>query len=279
MTPRSDLAASVDIARDRAEMAKAQLLHNILPEARNLDPHGPLPPLAHWLFFPTPTKLTELGPDGHPSRGGLIPDNGLPRRMWAGSRIEFLAPIGSGDQMTRRTSVLKTADKQGKSGRLCFVTLQHLIEAGGQLCVREEQDLVYRQAHALARDRPTAIPGELPGESDFQENVSPDPVMLFRYSALTYNGHRIHYDRDYAVGAEGYRGLVVHGPLIATLLLDLALRNNPQGPLRSYRFKATNPLFDTDTFRICGKRSANGAELWAQSSDGVVALTAEATLA
>ncbi len=203
-------------AEDRIDIGRARLLQTILPEPRTLADDAPLPNLSHWLFFPATTHLSELGPDGHPmpgaKSGGLLPDTGLPRRMWAGSRLEFTAPLFDGMLVERRSSLKSVAPKEGKSGRLCFVTIEHLLTADGNVCLREEQDIVYREA---ATGAPAARPKplEMPSDAEFSETIRPDPVMLFRYSALTFNGHRIHYDRDYSTTIEGHQGLVVHGPL------------------------------------------------------------------
>jgi 3-methylfumaryl-CoA hydratase len=232
----------------------------------------PLPPLWHWLFFLDRHRASELGPDGHARRGGLLPPISLPRRMWAGSRFEFRRPLLVGDQMTRETRVIDIKEKQGRSGPLVFVVVRHEISNAAGVAVAEEHDIVYRD-HGYG-----APPQAAPADAAWERTIQPDDVLLFRYSALTFNAHRIHYDRRYATEVEEYPGLVVHGPLIATLLMDLLRRNQPGANVARFSFRAVSPLFDTGPFTVCGKPEGKAIALWAKDSAGNLAMSAEAGL-
>ncbi|MBU4530323.1 MAG: MaoC family dehydratase N-terminal domain-containing protein [Hoeflea sp.] len=269
---------AVQVLEDRADLQRARLLQSILPVPRPLEDGSELPFLSHWCQFHQAVALADVGPDGHPKVGDFIPDTGLPRRMWAGSRVEFLAPLHAGAALRKVSSVKAITPKEGRSGKLCFVTVSHEINADGVLCIREEQDLVYREAaRGPAAGKPEWM--EAPQGAQFSETVRPDPVMLFRYSALTFNSHRIHYDRNHSVETEGHGGLVVHGPLIATLLVDLLGRNASWHPLRSFCFKAVSPLYDTSPFEISGRMEDDGAILWAHSGTGGLAMEARVEFA
>ena len=235
-------------------------------------PGDPLPLLWHWLFFLDRHRASELGPDGHARRGGLLPPIPLPRRMWAGSRFEFRHPLRIGDQMTRETRVIDIKEKSGRSGPLVFVVVRHEISNSKGLAVVEEHDIVYRDHGPAAPVKPA------PTDAAWERTIHPDDVLLFRYSALTFNGHRIHYDRRYATEVEGYPGLVVHGPLIATLLMDLLRRNQPAVNVVRFSFRAVNPLFDTGAFVVCGKPDGNQVQLWAKDAASNLAMSAEAGL-
>jgi 3-methylfumaryl-CoA hydratase len=241
-----------------------------------------LPPIWHWLYFWSAAQQADLGADGHPQKGGFLPDLGLPRRMAAGGRLTFNAPLTIGAQAERVSRVLSVEHKEGRSGRLAFVTVEHEIKANGVTAIREEQDIVYREAVPPGAANPApAKPTAAPTDADWRHDITPSEVLLFRYSALTFNGHRIHYDRDYARHAEGYPDLVVHGPLIATLLLDSLVRATPDAVVREYRFKAVRPTFLGHGFTVCGRRAADGKqiELWAQDHEGWLTMSAHAVLA
>ena len=242
------------------------------------DPGQDLPSLWHWAYF-TPKPPAHLtGPDGHPKRGDFLPPIPLPRRMWAGGRTWFDAPIRIGDAVSRRSTILRVDAKQGRSGTLIFVTVGHDITTPRGLAVREEHDLVFRDNPKP--DDPTPAPSQAPTDATFGREIVADPVLLFRYSALTFNSHRIHYDRPYAMGVEGYPGLVVHGPLIATVLLDLLRRERPGAVVKAFDFKAVGPLFDTHPFTICGREDADGSvALWAQNHLGHLATRGRAVIA
>ena len=235
-----------------------------------------VPPLWHWLYFLPITPMSEAGPDGHPKRGDFLPPVPLPRRMWAGGRLTFHAPLKVGEHATRTSTIANIEDKTGRSGRLVFVTVQHTIEAGGELKLEEEHDIVYRDAPS-ADARPQQ-PQLAPQGESWSRTIDADPVMLFRYSALTFNSHRIHYDHPYATQVEAYPGLVAHGPLIATLLLDLVRRERPAATLESFAFKALRPTFAGQAFKVCGAPSANGKtiELWAKDHEGYLTMQATA---
>jgi 3-methylfumaryl-CoA hydratase len=266
---RSETRHDIATAAPLAGLA-ALLDHDAAPGAS-----ATVPPLGHWLYFLPDARQSAIGEDGHPRRddAGLLPPVPLPRRMWAGGRVDFLAPIPVGAALTRVTTIAAIAPKRGASGDLLFVTLRHEITADGVAAIREEQDLVYRApAAGPALSFP---PPPMPEPADAVRRVAPDPVLLFRYSALTFNAHRIHYDRDYARNAEGYAGLVVQGPLIATLLIDHALRSIPGIAPRHFRFRAKAPLTDGAPFDLCLAREGSGARLWARDAEGRTTMRAD----
>ncbi len=231
-------------------------------------PGDVLPPLWHWLYFLPLHRQSELAPDGHAERGGFLPPVPLPRRMWAGGRFEFHRPLHVGETIQRTSRIVDVRHKEGRSGPLVFVVVRH--EIGDALM--EEQDIVYR-GHS-AQPPPQAAPKD----AAWERSIHPDDVLLFRYSALTFNGHRIHYDRRYATEAEGYPGLVVHGPLIATLLLDVLRCSLPAANVVRFSFRAVSPLFDTGSFSVCGRPEGNGVRLWAKNQEGGLAMEASAEL-
>ena len=255
-------------------------------------PGTPIAPLAHWLFFLPVARQSEIGADGHAQRGGFLPPVALPRRMWAGGRLTFHHALNVGDEMQRTSTITKVEAKAGRSGPLVFVTVRHEITSAAGLALTEEHDIVYRD-HPVGSEVAGAElpkPTRAPGDAAFSRRITPDPVVLFRYSALTFNGHRIHYDRPYATEVEGYPGLIVHGPLIATLLVDLVRRELPAARLRGFEFKAASPVFDTHPFSVCGRLEASGAgsergnergagvALWACTPEGALAMQARAEL-
>ncbi|MGP6158646.1 MAG: MaoC family dehydratase N-terminal domain-containing protein [Vulcanimicrobiaceae bacterium] len=237
-------------------------------------PGDPLPPGAHWLYFLPTSRESELAPDGLPRRGGFLPPVTLPRRMWAGGRLFFHDMLLVGDRAERVSTIKDVSTRRGRTGQLCFVLVEHRISTTRGLAIREEHDIVFREAPA--RDAaPVAAPNAAPGEPLWQRSVVADDVFLFRYSALTFNAHRIHYDRRYATETEGYPGLIVHGPLQATLLLDLLRRERPDVQLREFAFRALAPLFETDPFTLNGRPAPDGsAELWTAGPGGAPAMSA-----
>ncbi|GAB4350542.1 MAG: MaoC family dehydratase N-terminal domain-containing protein [Gammaproteobacteria bacterium] len=242
---------------------------------------APLPPLWHWTLCAPIARQSALGPDGHPQRGGFLPPVPLPRRLWAGGRVEFHRPLRVGEAVRRVSRVSSVAQKRGGSGDLVFVTVEHQYHGAGdgEPAIREEHDIVYRE-----RPKPgdgAGRPVQPPGEFAWRREVRPDAVLLFRYSALTFNGHRIHYDRAYATGEEGYPGLVVHGPLVATLLVDLLLEQVPSVDLARFEFRAHRPLFDIGPFYLFGRAPdrTGRVALWACDEGGALAMEATATLA
>lgn len=223
----------------------------------------------HWLYFLEAKPASEIGTDGHPQKGGFLPPVPLPRRMWAGGRLEYLAPLAIGDTITRESEILSVEPKSGRTGTLVFVTVRQTIFAGSVKAVVEEQDIVYREAAKKGDPLP---PGkQAPAGPQWSRSVMPDAVMLFRFSALTFNGHRIHYDRDYAIHEEHYPGLVVHGPLQATLLLDLCRRNS-RVPVKTFEYRAQYPMFAGTTFTVNGNADGSRAEVWTADSAGNYAM-------
>lgn len=238
----------------------------------------PLPPGWQWLFFNPFVIRRKLGEDGHPQRGGFLPPIELPRRMWAGSRIQYLASVLVGDLATRSSLITKIENKVGKRGSLWFVTVQHTISQNGQSCIVEEQDIVYREAAAPGNaPAPVVVPPRYDREPTVSQRVTPDTTLLFRYSALTSNGHRIHYDQAYAREVEAYPDLVVHGPLTATLLQQFALSLGQGKPLARFEFRGVSPLFVSDSFSL-ESAAADGSklDLWARGPHGELAMSAVA---
>ncbi|MDO8388306.1 MAG: MaoC family dehydratase N-terminal domain-containing protein [Polaromonas sp.] len=263
----------------------------------------PLPELWHWLYFLPVARQSGLGPDGHPQRGGFLPPVPLPRRMWAGGRLQWHQQVLQvGDTITRSSRIESVTHKSGRNGDLVFVRVRHEVRNTQGLALTEEHDIVYREnvAPTLVASR-TSLPPEGanfprggPSENSavpapvaamkgaaWSREVVPDDVLLFRYSALTFNGHRIHYDRKYVTEVEGYPGLVVHGPLIATLLADLLRRNLPGARLLKFEFRAVRPVFDLWPFKLHGLPSADGktVSLWTEDHEGWLTMQATATLA
>ena len=230
---------------------------------------GAVPPMGHLLCFLPSAPQAEIGPDGHPLRGGIVPPLDLPMRMAAGSRVTFHAPIPFGADVKRVTTIANVSEKTGRTGRLAFLTLRHEIFAGDTLCVTDEADIVFREKSGNAQPLP---PGER-REAQVSRTMDPTAALLFRFSALTYNAHRIHYDRDYAMREEGYPGLVVHGPLLATLLVDHFRRHRPHDVLTMFQFRAQRPVFDLAPFTVNLVDTEGGADVWAVGADGYVAMT------
>lgn len=255
---------------DTIDPLRARAMQAALDDsAPPLDPGDALPPLWHWLYFWTVAPEATLGPDGHAARGGFLPPIDLPRRMWAGSRVSFPRPLPIGARATRRSEIAEVQLKEGRSGVLAFVTVRHQVATDEGVCIEEEQDIVYRAASAPGAG---PRPGEpAPATPAWRREMPPDPVLLFRYSALTFNGHRIHYDLKFTTEVEGYPGLVVHGPLLATLMADLARRERPAARVARFEFRALRPIFDTAPFVVGGAPETDGAEVWVADPDGCYA--------
>ncbi len=271
------------IGREEQHTQRIEALH-VAAMAATLDlAHAPaegdaLPPGWQWLFFNPMARRSGLGEDGHPKRGGFLPPIALPRRMWAGSRLRYLADVPVGATATRTSRILKVENKTGRRGQLWFVTVGHTVRCDGRDCIVEEQDIVYREPPAPGSAAPTPEPA--PANAEWHREVTPDTTLLFRYSALTFNGHRIHYDAPYAREVEGYPALVVHGPLTATLLQDFALGCRPGGRLAAFDFRGAMPLHVDAPFTLQASTQADGTlKLWARSPGGGLAMTANATLA
>jgi len=279
-SPKADVSKWVgreELRTDRIDPRIAQALAATL----DLDPEtmkagAELPPLWHWVYFTPNVRRSEIGPDGHPKRGGFLPPVELPNRMWAGGRFRFEQPLYVGEAATRVSRIVRCERKSGRSGELVFVTVEHTISGERGVALIEEHDIVYREP--APRGTPPGgerVAHEDKDEAEFRQRVRPDPVLLFRYSALTFNGHRIHYDHPYVTQQEGYPGLVVHGPLTATLLLEAFRAAHPVERVRRYAFRAVGPLFDTADFDVCGRLTGPGtAALWTDC-DGRVTMKAE----
>lgn len=267
-----------DVSEDEITYAPLARLAALLdcPDTK-LDQGNIVPPLWHWLYFLPCHPQSELGPDGHARRGGFMPDVGLKSRMWAGSRLQWHGCLRVGESVRRTSRILSVEHKAGRSGDLVFVVVRH--EIGNELgpVLTEEHDIVYRRSSS---------PGGLlrrqmaPCDEDWRRRINPDATLLFRYSALTFNSHRIHYDRSYARDEEGYPGLVVHGPLIATFLVELMRTHFPKNHLARFSFRALSPIFDGMSFDVCGKRQPDSqtVRLWARDEAGQLAMDAETQL-
>ena len=283
-TSLDDLRAWIgrsETVRDRIGATPVNALNATLDHpAMPVEAGTPLPPLWHWLYFLPLHRQSEIGPDGHARRGGFLPPVPLPRRMWAGSQFEFRAPVRVGDTVERTSTIADVTVKEGRTGTLVFVKVRHELFCNGaaEPAIVEFHDIVYREAK---KPGDVATPPKLaPAKSGWERKWVPDDVLLFRYSALTFNGHRIHYDRRYVTEVEGYPGLIVHGPLIATLLLDLLRHQRPQAEVARYEFRAVRPVFDINHFFVCGDPSADGksVKLWTRDHEGAVTMEATAAL-
>ena len=243
-------------------------------------PGTALAPLWHWLYFLPQVRHSGLGPDGHPARGGFLPPVPLPRRMWAGGRLRWEEnnPLVVGDAVQRVSRIESVTHKAGRTGDLVFVLVKHEISNARGLALTEEHDIVYRAAPQPGD--PVPAPTTADTGAPWQRTITPDDVLLFRYSALTFNGHRIHYDRQYVTQTEGYPGLIVHGPLIATLLVDLVRRHVPDARLKSFQFKAVRPTFDLHPFGLNGAPAADGktVRLWGNDHEGFLTMQGSAAL-
>ncbi len=258
-------AAAMAATLDRAETAFAD--------------GDPLPYLWHWLYFLERPRMSELGLDGHVKRGGFLPPVDLPRRMWGGSRLRFHRPLRIGGSATRNSCIKDVVEKQGRSGELVIVTIEHTIEDTEGIAITEEQDVAYRgdalpssgNGHGRAPDMP---------EPQWSRDLVPDPVLLFRYSALTFNSHRIHYDQPYATQEEGYPALIVHGPLVATLLVEEFLAQEPEREISTLNIRARHPLYQGTPVRLEGRVREDGqaAELWARDENDVMTMRISAEL-
>lgn len=258
---------------DIISATQANLMNATLDRHLTFQPGDPLPPAWHWLFFHHAVPLSGLGVEGHAKLGQFMPPVPLPRRMWAGGSLQFERPIIIGKAATKRSWVTHVEHKVGRSGELYFVTVTHEIFQSGSSRLHEKQAIVYREPAD-----PTAThkaPPPAPAKSDFSAKITPSPIMLFRYSALTFNGHRIHYDVDFCRNHEGYPDLVIHGPLTATLLLDLFGQQFPKEPLQTFEYRGVSPLFNPDPFTIHGSRKGKFGKAWATNAAGELAMQAQ----
>lgn len=262
-------AISEDVLSSRHARLMAATLG--LPQDAFVD-GAALPPLWHWLYFLEGLPGSELGRDGHPARGGFLPPVPLPNRMWAGGRLEFHAPLALGSSVRKRSAVSSIEHKRGRSGDLVFVTVRHVLLDGDQVAITEDHDIVYKQPSPPGAAPAACAAGPQPSHSEPFEATS---TMLFRYSALTFNGHRIHYDLDYCRNVEGYANLVIHGPLQATLLAGLAARLGPK-PLRHFHYRGLRPSVLGMSLTVNAAAAADGLSLWTAQPDGSVSMQAEA---
>jgi 3-methylfumaryl-CoA hydratase len=254
----------IDFAEPNRANGLRLLLDRHLPPLKEGDP---LPPLWHWTYFWEQAAQSRLAEDGHALRGDFLPASDLAQRMWAGSEVVWQAPLRLGEIWHRESVIEAVTPKDGRSGRLLFVTVRHEIESGGRPCLTERQSIVYREATRPGTASPKPRPA--PDEPLWQRRVMPDSRLLFRYSALTFNAHRIHYDAAYARRVEGYPALVVHGPLLATMMVDLVLRERPGAELQSFSFRAIAPVLSSRALRICGLPRDDSVRVWVETSGGM----------
>ncbi|WBU63480.1 FAS1-like dehydratase domain-containing protein [Paracoccus aerodenitrificans] len=262
-----------DIASEQLTPAVAHRFNATFDRPERPDKGDAAPVLIHLCLAQPAAPTAELGEDGHPARGGFLPPVPLPRRMWAGGSFAFKGDIRVGEVVTRRSVIRDVTVKEGRSGTLCFVTVDHEIDSEGRSVLSERQDIVYRgadNASRPAKPTPEAPPGK------FRQAVTPSPALLFRYSALTFNGHRIHYDSPYVRDIEHYPGLIVHGPMQATMLVHYAEKLKGS-PLSEFRFRSLSPLFDDADFTLNAEETENGLRLWTSYENGPVAMEAQAT--
>jgi 3-methylfumaryl-CoA hydratase len=236
-------------------------------------PGDAAPFTVHWCLGQPVYPMSELGPDGHPTRGGFLPPVPLPRRMWAGGQLEFFDALRVGDEAKRMSRIADVTLKTGSTGTLCFVSVAHEVTTPRGMAIRERQDIVYREMESTKAAAPKAPP---PVAKHRETHVS-DPVLLFRYSALTFNGHRIHYDRDYVTKVEGYPGLIFHGPLQAALLVEFAAKHHGAMPPKKFSYRGVQPLFEGSEFSINANDTAAGMEVWTANSQGQPTMRGTAT--
>jgi 3-methylfumaryl-CoA hydratase len=220
---------------------------------------------AHWCLAQPVFPMSQLGPDGHPTRGGFLPPVPLPRRMWAGGELQFVDALRVGDESKRTSRISDITVKTGSTGTLCFVSVEHVVTSPRGIAIRERQDIVYRDMPGGPAAPAEAAP---PPAARHRETHMADPVLLFRYSALTFNGHRIHYDRDYVTKVEGYPGLIFHGPLQAAFIVELAAKLRGGQPPKKFVYRGLQPLFEGSEFSVNANDNDAGMELWTANSAG-----------
>jgi 3-methylfumaryl-CoA hydratase len=261
-----------DISLFQAQALAAALDNETVPQKGDA-----LPQFWEWMYFLATPRASATGEDGHPDKGGFLPPVPLPRRMWAAGEAELHKSLVIGQPATRLSTIESVELKSGSTGTLVFVNVRHDISQSGELCISQVQNIVYREQPTERTELPAGKPAS--DDYDFSKTITPDPVLLYRYSALTYNGHRIHYDRDYAVQEELYSALVVHGPLLVTLLLELKRHKLADQVLKSFKFRAVRPTFDDAAFSVAGKQDGSQLSLWSADKDGFTCMTIKATLA
>jgi 3-methylfumaryl-CoA hydratase len=237
-------------------------------------PGDAAPFTTHWCLAQPVYPMSELGPDGHPTRGGFLPPVPLPRRMWAGGELQFIDTLRVGDEATRTSRISDVTMKTGSTGVLCFVSVEHVVTTSRGTAIRERQDIVYRDVSAA---QPPAKAPPPPPAAKHRESHMADPVLLFRYSALTFNGHRIHYDRDYVTKVEGYPGLIFHGPMQAAFIVELAAKLHGGTAPKKFVYRGLQPLFEGSEFSINANDTDSGMELWTANSAGQPTMKGTAT--
>jgi 3-methylfumaryl-CoA hydratase len=239
-------------------------------------PGDAAPWTVHWCLTQPVYPMAQLSADGHPTRGGFLPPVPLPRRMWAGGELEFFEPLRVGDEATRTSRISDVTMKTGSTGVLCFVSVKHEITTPRGTAIRERQDIVYRDMSAPQAAAPAPTPPPPPVAKHRESHIA-DPVLLFRYSALTFNGHRIHYDRDYVTKVEGYPGLIFHGPLQAAFIVELAARLHGGIAPKKFIYRGLQPLFEGSEFSANANDTSAGMELWIANSAGQPTMKGTAT--
>jgi 3-methylfumaryl-CoA hydratase len=230
---------------------------------------------VHWCLGQPVFPMSQLGPDGHPTRGGFLPPVPLPRRMWAGGELQFFDSLRVGDEPKRMSRIADVSLKSGSTGQLCFVSVEHEVTTSRGIAIRERQDIVYREMGGAPGAAP-ATPATAPA-AQHREIYMADPVLLFRYSALTFNGHRIHYDRDYVTKVEGYPGLIFHGPLQAAFIIELAAKLHGSTPPKKFVYRGVRPLFEGGEFSVNANDNGASMDLWTANSDGQPTMKGTAT--
>jgi len=257
--------------QEATDIVTAQLVRGLratlFQEIGEPKPGDIAPFTVHWCLAPLVAPMSMLGADGHPTRGGFLPPVPMPRRMWAGGEIEFIDPLRVGDVSTRTSRIADVTAKTGSTGALCFVSVEHTITSPRGVAIRERHDIVYREMTTDTPAAPAKAPPPPPKAQHREVHVS-DPVLLFRYSALTFNGHRIHYDRDYVTKVEGYPGLIVHGPLQAALIIETAAKLRDGKPPKKFTYRGVQPLFEGSEFSINATDTDKGTELWTANAEG-----------
>ncbi len=265
---------------EASDIVTAQLVKGLratlFQEIGEPKPGDAAPFTTHWCLAQPVFPMSQLGPDGHPARGGFLPPVPLPRRMWAGGEVEFLDTLRVGDEAKRSSRISDVTVKTGSTGTLCFVSVEHVVTTARGAAIRERQDIVYRDVSSTPQAAP-AKPAAAPPAAQHRESHMADAVLLFRYSALTFNGHRIHYDRDYVTKVEGYPGLIFHGPLQATFMVELAAKLDGGKPPRKFSYRGLQPLFEGSEFSINANTTDNGMELWTANSVGQPTMKGTAT--
>jgi 3-methylfumaryl-CoA hydratase len=229
---------------------------------------------VHWCLAQPVFPMAMLGPDGHPTRGGFLPPVPLPRRMWAGGELEFLDPLRVGDEARRTSKISDVTMKTGSTGTLCFVSVEHVVTTPRGIAIRERHDIVYRDIGGAPAAPKAPAP---PPVAKYRETHVSDPVLLFRYSALTFNGHRIHYDRDYVTKVEGYPGLIFHGPLQAAFIVELAAKLHRGVPPKKLTYRGVQPLFEGSEFSVNANDNTGSVELWIANAEGQPTMKGTAT--